>query len=224
MTDDYIMHLCRTQFKKSGTCPHVWGFIDATVRPCCRPVYFQESIYNGKDRVHAIKFQTIVSVDGMICHCSGPWSGRRHDSYLYNKTLPHVLGQLPVIWSDDRTTRVPVAVYADPGYTLSTRVLMPFPDGRTDALHAAFNRTMSKARISVEWGYARVMELWPHLDFHRNLRVFKSPIGAQYFVAVLLTNAKTCVDGGNIISDYFGCASPSVDQFFRTLGEPQEPI
>ena len=63
------------------------------------------------------------------------------------------------------------------------------------------------------------MDLWKHLDFKRTLKVFKSPIGAQYLVAVLLTNTKTCVDGGNLISDYFACTAPNFDDFFRTLGE-----
>jgi nuclease HARBI1 len=215
MSDDYIFWLCRMSQAKHHTVPHVWGFIDATVRPCCRPVYFQEAIYNGKDRVHAIKFQTIVSVDGIICHCNGPWSGRRHDSYVYKRTLPHVLHELPVMQCDE--TAVPVAVYADPGYFLSTRVLMPYPDGRECSLHQAFNVTMSRMRITVEWGYSRVSRLWQHINFTDNQKVFKSPIGAQYMVAVLLTNAITCIDRGNEISDYFGCAPPTLEEFFATL-------
>jgi hypothetical protein len=215
MTDEYIRNLCAVQHAKTQVVPHVWGFIDATVRQCCRPVYFQEAIYNGKDRVHAIKFQTIVSVDGMICHCSGPWSGRRHDSYIYKHTLPNVLHELPVLNVGD--TMVPVAVYADPGYFLSTRVLMPFPDGRECALHQAFNVTMSRARISVEWGYSRVSRLWQHLNFKDNLKVFKSPIGAQYVVGVLLTNAVTCIDRGNQISQYFRCMPPTLEDYFGTL-------
>ena len=215
MTDDYILWLCRTQDAMHHSAPHVWGFIDATVRPCCRPVYFQEAIYNGKDRVHAIKFQTIVSVDGIICHCNGPWSGRRHDSYIYKRTLPHVLHELPVI--QDAACEIPVAVYADPGYFLTTRVLMPFPTGRDCAMHQAFNVTMSRVRITVEWGYSRVAALWKHINFKENQKVFKSPIGAQYMVAVLLTNAVTCIDGGNEISDYFGSTPPTLEHFLATL-------
>lgn len=215
MTDEYIMHLCTLTHAKTQAVPHVWGFIDATVRECCRPVYFQEAIYNGKDRVHAIKFQTIVSVDGIICHCSGPWSGRRHDSYIYKHTLPNVLHDLPVL--NIGNTMVPVAVYADPGYFLTTRVLMPFPDGRECAIHQAFNVTMSRARISVEWGYSRVSRLWKHLNFKDNLKVFKSPIGAQYAVGVLLTNAVTCIDRGNQISQYFRCMPPTLEEYFGTL-------
>jgi hypothetical protein len=217
MTDEYIIWMCNTHNAKFHTAPQVWGFIDATVRPCCRPVYFQEAIYNGKDRVHAIKFQTIVSVDGIICHCSGPWSGRRHDSYIYKRTLPSVLQDLPVLHFED--LRVPVAVYADPGYFLTTRVLMPFPTGREDAHHQAFNVTMSRARITVEWGYSRVSSLWRHLNFKDNQKVFLSPIGAQYMVAVLLTNVVTCLDSGNQISDYFGVAPPSLEVYLATLHE-----
>lgn len=179
-------------------------------------MYFQEAIYNGKDRVHAIKFQTIVSVDGIICHCNGPWSGRRHDSYVYKRTLPSVLHELPVIEVGDNKT-VPVALYADPGYFLTTRVLMPFPDGRDCPVHHAFNVTMSRVRITVEWGYSRVTALCKHLNFKDNQKLFKSPIGAQYMVAVLLTNAVTCIERGNEISDYFGAAPPTLEQLFATL-------
>ena len=217
MTDEYILWMCQVQYAKHNTAPHVWGFIDATVRPCCRPVHFEEAIYNGKDRVHAIKFQTIVSVDGIICHCNGPWSGRRHDSYIYKRTLPPVLHELPVI--EVGSTMTPVAVYADPGYFLTTRILMPFPDGRECPTHHAFNVIMSRKRITVEWGYSRVVALWKHLDFKNNQKVFKSPIGAQYIVAVLLTNVVTCLDRGNEISDYFGTAPPTLEQFLAQLSD-----
>jgi hypothetical protein len=218
MTDVYILSLCERQRHKNGLAPHVWGFIDGTVRPCCRPVYFQEAIYNGKDRVHAIKFQTIVSVDGIICHCSGPWSGRRHDSYIYkHSALPTVFDDLPVVTIDGKVA--PVAVYADPGYFLSTRILMPFPDGRDCPMHQAFNVSMSRLRITVEWGYSRVTRLWKHLNYAENQKVFKSPIGAQYMVAVVLTNVLTCVDGGNEISDYFQCAPPTLEEYLATLAD-----
>jgi hypothetical protein len=84
-------------------------------------------------------------------------------------------------------------------------------------MHQAFNVTMSRVRITVEWGYSRVSRLWQHINFKDNQKVFKSPIGAQYMVAVLLTNAITCIDRGNEISDYFGCAPPTLEDFFATL-------
>ena len=165
-----------------------------------RPIYFQQEIYNGKDCVHALKFQTVMFADGIIGHVSGPWSGRRHDTFIFNNSqLPSALAALPRMPVQDGGQLM--AVYADPGYVLSARVFMPFPDGRFDALHSAFNQSMSANRISVEWGYGRTINLWKSLDFARNMKIFKSPIAAWYVCAVLFTNAVTCIEGGNIVSD-----------------------
>ncbi|KAE9343150.1 hypothetical protein PF008_g9812 [Phytophthora fragariae] len=64
----------------------VWGFIDGTVRPICRPGIGQQAVYNGHKRVHAFKFQTVVAPDGMICHVYGPVDGRRHDIYMLRES------------------------------------------------------------------------------------------------------------------------------------------
>lgn len=157
-----------------------------------------------------------MMVDGIIAHVSGPWSGRRHDTHIFNSSeLPAALGVLP---------RMPVAeggelmaLYADPGYALSARLFMPYPDGRHDAMHSAFNQSMASNRISVEWGYGRTRQLWQALNFATNLQIFKSPIAAMYVCAVLLTNAVTCIEGGNIVSDYFGCLPPTLRTLFSTL-------
>jgi hypothetical protein len=57
----------------------VFGFLDATVRPICKPSVGQSECYNGKDRLHSIKFQICSTPDGIIRHIDGPWPGRRHD-------------------------------------------------------------------------------------------------------------------------------------------------
>ncbi len=118
------MRMANVQYEKNGIMPNIIGFIDATVRPCCRPVHFQQEVYNGKDCVHALKFQTVMMADGIICHVSGPWSGRRHDTHIFqNSQLPGALAELP---------RMPIsnggelmALYADPGrYNPSRRCLL----------------------------------------------------------------------------------------------------
>ena len=57
-----------------------WGFIDGTVRPICQPKENQRMVYNGHKRVHALKFQSIVTPNGLIANLFGPVEGRRHDS------------------------------------------------------------------------------------------------------------------------------------------------
>ena len=57
-----------------------WGFIDGTVTPCCTPGINQITVYNGRKRVHGIKFQSVVTPSGLIANLFDPVEGRKHDS------------------------------------------------------------------------------------------------------------------------------------------------
>ncbi|ETV64805.1 hypothetical protein H257_18380 [Aphanomyces astaci] len=72
---------------KGGEVHNVWAFIDGTVRECCRPAgdERQRSVFNGHKRRQAIKFQTLVTPDGIISHAFGPIEGRRHDQLSISK-------------------------------------------------------------------------------------------------------------------------------------------
>ena len=56
-----------------------WGFIDGTVRPICRPQEMQR-VCNGYNRVYAIKFQSVVTLNGIIADLYGPVEECRHYS------------------------------------------------------------------------------------------------------------------------------------------------
>jgi hypothetical protein len=49
----------------------VWAFIDGTLRGICRPTYEQKRFYNGWKRKHALKFQSLITPDGMIAALDG---------------------------------------------------------------------------------------------------------------------------------------------------------
>ena len=34
-----------------------WGFIDGTLRPCCRPIQNQTILFSGHKQTHELKFQ-----------------------------------------------------------------------------------------------------------------------------------------------------------------------
>ena len=59
-----------------------FGFIDGTVRRIARPKNNQRQVYNGHKIVHALKFQDVTLPNGMIANLSGPYEGRRHDSFM----------------------------------------------------------------------------------------------------------------------------------------------
>ena len=66
--------------QKGHLCLIVGGFIDGTVRPICRPQEMQRVVYNGHKRMHAIKFQSVVTRNGIIANLYGPVEGCHHES------------------------------------------------------------------------------------------------------------------------------------------------
>ena len=59
-------------YKKGTALDNCSGFIDGTFRPICRPKQNQRVVYDGHMRVHAIKFQSVVTPSGIIANLFGP--------------------------------------------------------------------------------------------------------------------------------------------------------
>ena len=70
-------------------CPlnNCFGFLDGTLIPNARPIYNQRELYNGKDKVHGLKYQSLTVANGLIANLYGPVEGRRHDSTLLSILL-----------------------------------------------------------------------------------------------------------------------------------------
>ena len=56
-----------------------WGFVDGIVRPVFRPTSNQRALFNGHKRIHAIKFQSVVTPNGLIANLYGPVEGKKHE-------------------------------------------------------------------------------------------------------------------------------------------------
>jgi hypothetical protein len=69
-------------FNKCGLVATVWGFIDGTLKKTCRLSFFQKLLYSGHKRCHGIKFQSIVTPDGLFACMYGPITGNWHDSFM----------------------------------------------------------------------------------------------------------------------------------------------
>lgn len=190
----------------------VWGFIDGTVRPICRPGKGQESVYNGHKRVHAFKFQTVVAPDGIICHVYGPVDGRRHDIYMLRESgLMALLEDNPAFHNK--------LIFGDPAYGCTNVFCSPFKGCRVNAPQHAVNTAMSKVRISVEWSYGEITRYFSYLDFKRQQQVGMTPVATLYKIGILLTNCITIANGGNNNSKYFNCAPPTFEEYFNLPSE-----
>ncbi|CAM9479712.1 unnamed protein product [Pylaiella littoralis] len=102
---------------------------------------------------------------------------------------------------------------------ISPWLMTPFSGALTPA-QQAFNTAMSACRITVEWGFGRVVALWPYVDYAKKQQVALSACGLakQYQVAGILTNCSTCFYG-NSTSKFFNVTPPTLRQYLQGEGD-----
>lgn len=164
-------------------------------------------MYSGHKRIHCFKYQSVVTPDGMISHLFGPVAGSHHDMYVLRQSqLLSILTEEP--FKD-------FLLYGDPGYSCTNGLASPFKGASLSEDQMWFNSSMSSVRISVEWGFGRVSNLWALLNYAPQQRVLQSPIAAYYKVGILLTNIRTILDEGNIITSKFHLPPPTLQEYLH---------
>jgi hypothetical protein len=202
---------CAAVRQKSGL-SICFGFIDGTVRPVCKPSVLQGSCYNGKDRVHALKYQALTTPDGMFLQLAGPWPGARHDQHMVKSSgLVNYIADLP-----RRHDGAMFVVYGDQGYASGPGIETPYFDDAVNAAHAAYNDAMSSSRICVEWAFGGILQSWAHNAFTPTQQLISNrKIGQVYQVAGLLTNFMNCLRP-NLTSQYFRVSPPVLEVYMRS--------
>ncbi|KIO28419.1 hypothetical protein M407DRAFT_182246 [Tulasnella calospora MUT 4182] len=204
---------------KCGFKVPVWGFIDGTLRKVAHPILNQRILYNGWKRIHALKWHSVITPDGLHAHVFGPVEGRRHDETLYKESgLAAILDEHS--WDPEGN---PLAVYGDPAYGIGRHLLSPFKGASLSDEEQAFNAQMSKVREAVEWGFGDAVHQFAFLDFSKNLKVLLQPVGLLYSVALLLSNAHTILHQPQI-SQYFICQPPTLQEYFNHAAHPEVPF
>ena len=109
----------------------------------------------------------------------GPVSGKRRNAFLrrvssFNPRLasvqdPHAAQQLKV--------------YGDAAYHLVSLMRRGFKGANLIAAQKAFYHANSSPGISVEWAFGKVAQLFPFIDFRKNLKVFLQAMGKYYISA-----------------------------------------
>jgi hypothetical protein len=62
---------------------NIWGFIVGTMRTICRTEENQRLYYSVYKKTHAIKYQAVMTPDGLMSHFPGPWEGRVGDYRMF---------------------------------------------------------------------------------------------------------------------------------------------
>ncbi|OAD78689.1 hypothetical protein PHYBLDRAFT_163782 [Phycomyces blakesleeanus NRRL 1555(-)] len=139
------------------------GFIDGTFNKMARSIVDQDGVYNGHSRGHGLKYQAVVTPDGITSSIMGPDSGRNHDVRLYHEgQLDGMMGEA----FDFSSINGPCYyLYGDSAYTESDHMMIPYKRQTADEQEIAINKSMSDVRISVEHEFAHVGNLWGFLKY-----------------------------------------------------------
>ena len=107
----------------------------------------QQHYYKGHKRVHAVKFQAVVTPDGLFAHLHGPVEGRRHDTTLFVESSLFPLLQVQM---RGPAGQPPYAVYSDAAYPLDPFLQKGFQGAALTVQQARYNGNFSIARMCVE--------------------------------------------------------------------------
>jgi hypothetical protein len=139
--------------RQNAPCLTSFAFVDGTVRAVSRPIDGKEQIYNGHKRVHAMKYQSVATPDGIIVHLSGPFAGNRHDSRLFEMSDLAPILRACAKGYDNRQ----LSLYGDPTYTLSDIMQRPFHTAGISPEEQYFNECSAQGHIGVEITYATLL-------------------------------------------------------------------
>ncbi|RPA83007.1 hypothetical protein BJ508DRAFT_207579 [Ascobolus immersus RN42] len=196
----------------------IWGFVDGTHRGISRPGTNQEDHYAGAKKEHGIRYQGIVTPDGIISLC-GPWLGPTGDWKMWQES--GIEDELRKLFEGEDSTGNDASqrlyLYGDPAYYPGYGIMGPFrPGGVNMELtpdEEAANIVMSGQRIAVEWAFGLISKYWTFTSFKRANRIGLSPVAAYYLCAAILTNFITCLREHNQISEKFNCPPPTLEKY-----------
>ena len=203
-----LKEYCDAIYQKGSPLNNCFGFIDGTVRGIARPEVDQRVVYNGHKKKHALKYQSLVLPNGLVGNFARPYEGRKHDA-----TMLYESGLLVQLENHAWFNRQPLCIYGDPAYRLSVHLQAPFRNANITPDQHAYNKAMSAVHVSVEWLFGLISNYFKLVDFQKMQKVGLSAVGKIYVTCALLQNAHTCLYG-NIVSEYFDCQPPTLQQYF----------
>ena len=198
-------------FRRTHASPRVIGFLDGTFIRVCRPsgpYSHQRQLYNRYYKGHGYKFQSMMAACGLMFSLFGPVVGRMSDSAMLGRSP--LLAQMETI---SELTNWHMALYADSAYPRSAHLLRGMKRHMIQtAMQQEYQTAMNSARTAVEWGFGCILQQFPWM-YSLSLKAKLSPVAVHWQLAGVLTNVFTCLAGGNVVSDYFGCPCPSLGDY-----------
>ena len=137
------------------------------MRPICRPIRNQQEYYSGHKKVHSLRYQSLVTPDGLIIHLTGPFGGRRHDAGVFAESNSYNQLLTKVRFSADNK----FVLYADSAYPIRELLLKPYARNTITPLRQQFNTSMSSVREAVEWAFGKICVNFAFGDLKKNQKI-----------------------------------------------------
>ena len=163
------------------------GFIDGTTKQICRPQRHQKKLYNGHKRYHCLKYQAVTMPNGIVMDLSGPFIGIRYDARMVMESN--------IVERMARCFEMNDVIYGDPAYGMGNHIVCPYEGSNLSNAEQQFNQSMSRVRISVEWEFRSIPNLFKGLQYGKHWKLFLQPVGLFYRTGVILANIYTCLYG-----------------------------
>ena len=168
------------------------GNIDCKQFESCRPCRGQRDAYSGHHRKHGPKLLGVQLANGIMVHPYVEPLGRYHDA-----TMLRASGLLDTMAATCARLGITYAFGTDAAFGQS-RYLWVLHKGLMTPAQAAFNTDLAPGRVQAEWSFGKVVNLWPYVDYNKNLKYLEQPLSMVLGVAVVLTNVHTCIRGSVI--------------------------
>ena len=164
--------------------------------------------------MHGIKTQGLIFPNGIQPYPFGPINGSRHDGFLLRES-----GILDIMHESCTRLGKDYVLFGDSAYPRDRYLWAMYKEvgGRMPAWQAVFNADMSPERVTVEWGFGKVVGLWPYLDVRNKMKVLRSNPQTWIEAAFVLTNMHTCIYG-SALSRKYGLGRPDLEQYMSGCG------
>ncbi|XP_049519125.1 uncharacterized protein LOC119445933 [Dermacentor silvarum] len=142
LTTEDLKAMSEAVYLKGAPLKNCWAFNDGTVWPICRPSKDQRTYFSGHKRLHALKYQSLMCPNGLICELDGPYPGSKHDAGIFHDSgLYKKLEKL-------NEGNQQFVLYGDPAYPLRPLLMKPYGGTRKTVQQEKFNAAMSAVRNS----------------------------------------------------------------------------
>ncbi|GAU87165.1 hypothetical protein RvY_00057 [Ramazzottius varieornatus] len=145
----------------------------------------------------------------------GPEPGSFHDAKLLYKSK--ILNMMKEIRTWTPTPETGYYLYGDQAYKSTPQAVGPVRYNASP-LETACNAAMKTLRISVEWGFGKIGNLFAYDNYPEDLKLGLQPLGMYFRVAALLTNCHTCLNGSQT-PNYFAVVPPTLTEHLENYPE-----